>query len=290
MTSLRDLAELVRLPAALTAPGDVFSGAAAAGALRGWRPAALAASSVCLYWAGMALNDYADRDLDAVERPERPIPSGRVTPATALRLAGGLTATGLALAAASGRRPLATAIPLAGAVWAYDLLAKPTPAGPLVMGSARFLNVLLGASTAPRGRRSGLPAALAVGTHVTAVTALSRGEVHGSSPATARAALSVTAAVTATVAASSLRSGRPPARLAAAGCAAGYAASVGRAQAAAVRSPDAGTVRRATRSGIHGLVPLQAALMAGRGAVAAAAALLAAGPALRAGAKLVSPT
>ena len=34
--------------------------------------------------AGMALNDYADREIDAVERPGRPIPSGRVTPEFAL--------------------------------------------------------------------------------------------------------------------------------------------------------------------------------------------------------------
>ena len=168
MTALRDLAELVRFPAALTVPGDVLAGAAAAGTLRGWRPVALAASSACLYWAGMALNDYADRELDATERPERPIPSGRVTPGTALGLAGGLTATSLVLAATTGRRALATALPLAGAVWAYDLLAKPTPAGPPVMGTARFLNVLLGGAAASR---RALPAALAVGTHITAVTA-----------------------------------------------------------------------------------------------------------------------
>jgi hypothetical protein len=32
------------------------------------------ASSVALYWAGMALNDYADATVDAVERPQRPCP------------------------------------------------------------------------------------------------------------------------------------------------------------------------------------------------------------------------
>ncbi|WP_375373510.1 UbiA family prenyltransferase, partial [Micromonospora sp. ATA51] len=52
-----------------------------------WTPdAALAGASVLLYWAGMAANDWADRHLDAVERPERPIPSGRVSPPAALGL------------------------------------------------------------------------------------------------------------------------------------------------------------------------------------------------------------
>ena len=74
----------------LSVPGDVLVGAAASGQVRDVpRAAGLAAASSCLYLAGMALNDYADRDVDAVERPGRPIPSGRVTPGFALGLAGG---------------------------------------------------------------------------------------------------------------------------------------------------------------------------------------------------------
>ena len=52
------------------------------------RTAGLVASSSCLYLAGMALNDYADRDVDAVERPGRPIPSGRVSPGVRARARG----------------------------------------------------------------------------------------------------------------------------------------------------------------------------------------------------------
>ncbi len=286
--SARDIAELVRLPAALSVPGDALAGAAAAGTL-GRRTVALAASSTCLYWAGMALNDYADRELDAEERPERPIPSGRVSPATALRIAGGLTGAGLLLSAVAGRRAVAVAVPLAATVWAYDLVAKPTPLGPVVMAAARSLDVLLGGSAAPR---RALPAALALGAHTCSVTALSRGEVHGSTPRVAGAALATTAGVAAAVAGTALRRrrGSRPARLASVALAGAYAYSVGRAQAAAARTPDAATVRRATGTGIRGMVPLQAALVAGGGAVAAAAALMAAVPAIRAAAKGISPT
>lgn len=289
MTTARDIAELIRMPAALTVPGDVLAGAAAAGTLRGWRPVALAASSTCLYWAGMALNDYADRDLDAEERPERPIPSGRVSPRTALQLSSGLTLASLALAASTGRRALAVAVPLAGAVWTYDLVAKPTAAGPVVMGASRFLDVLLGGSAAPR---RALPAALAVGGHTTALTVLSRGEVHGATPTMAGAALATTAGVASAVALDAARATRrrPLARLVSAALAGTFAMNVGRAQLEAVRSPDAGTVRRATRTALHGLVPLQGALIARRGAVGVAAALMSAGPALRAAAKVMSPT
>ncbi|GAB3985763.1 UbiA family prenyltransferase [Plantactinospora veratri] len=146
MPSLRDLTELVRAPAALSVPGDVVAGAAAADALDRRVPG-LAGASVLLYWAGMAANDLADRELDARERPERPIPSGRVSPGFALGVSAGLTAAGIGLAGlAGGRRALAVAVPLAGAVWAYDLWAKNTAAGPAVMATCRGLDVLLGAS------------------------------------------------------------------------------------------------------------------------------------------------
>lgn len=189
-TRLADLAELVRAPAALTVPGDVLAGAVAAGNLRPARLAGLAASSIAIYWAGMALNDWADRDLDATERPERPIPSGRVSPSTALTLASSLTATGLALSALSGGRPtFRTSLALAATAWTYDLTAKNTPAGPAVMAAARSLDVLVGAGP---NRRAALRPALAIGTHILATTYISQGEVHGSTPTSSRAALAAT--------------------------------------------------------------------------------------------------
>ena len=201
MTSLRDLAELVRAPAALSVPGDSLAGAAAAGWPAGRRTALLPVASICLYWAGMALNDWADRELDAVERPERPIPSGRVPPQTALALAAGLTATGVGLAAVAGGPPAAAvAALLAGAVWAYDLSAKSGPGSTAVMASTRGLDVLLGAAAggAPALRSALAPAAL-LAAHTAGVTALSRGEVHGTSSSTARGAVAVTAVVSALV-------------------------------------------------------------------------------------------
>ncbi|MFG1968773.1 SCO3242 family prenyltransferase [Nonomuraea fuscirosea] len=199
MAGLRDLLELVRAPAALSVPGDVLAGAAAGRALGG-RTAGLACSSVCLYWAGMAANDWADRHLDAVERPERPIPSGRVAPGTALGVATGLTVAGLALAGLTGgRRALAVAVPLAGAVWAYDLAAKNTRAGPAAMALCRGLDVLLGAAPG-RAPAAALPAALSVAAHTYLLTALSRGETAGTTRRTPATTLTATLALTATVA------------------------------------------------------------------------------------------
>ena len=290
MTRITDLADLVRLPATLTVPGDALAGATAAKWPRGRRTALLPVASVCLYWAGMALNDYSDRNLDALERPERPIPSGRVLPNTALGVAAGLTGVGLGLAAASGRQAFAVALPLAATVWTYDLLAKSTYAGPLLMGVARGLDVVLGA--AGNVRAATVPA-LVVGAHATAVTALSRGEVHGSHVTVPVAALAATVIITACMVAApphhtSAATGAQ--RAAALTMTAAYAVSVGRAQARAVRSPDADSIRRATGAGIRGLIPLQAAHLATAGHVRSALALITLGPLARAGARRFSPT
>ena len=244
----------------------------------------------------MALNDYADRDVDAVERPERPIPSGRVQPVQALALAAGLTAAGVGTAAAAGgRQALRVAVPLAATVWVYDLAAKRTALGPVAMAAARGLDVLLGG--AGQAHRAALPMA-AVAAHTAGVTALSRGEVHGSRRSIAAAAFGTTVAVAALAGVpSSLLAGQPqPAgrgtrsEIVAAALAATYAVTVGRAQAAAAERPDGPTVRRATGAGMRGLIPLQAALTARTGAVAAAGVLVTMGPVARSAAKVVSPT
>ncbi|MFC9745841.1 UbiA family prenyltransferase [Streptomyces niveus] len=158
---LRAWAELLRVSALFTVPGDALAGAASAG-VRPNRGTALAVgASLCLYEAGMALNDWADRDEDALERPHRPIPSGRITPNAALTAAGALTATGLFLASRAGRPTLALSTALAATVWAYDLRLKHTAAGPAAMGAARALDVLMGATaTLSTSRRTGatLPA------------------------------------------------------------------------------------------------------------------------------------
>lgn len=254
------------------------------------RRLAMPISSACLYWAGMALNDWADRDLDAVERPERPIPSGRVSARTALTTAGALGAAGVvASAIIGGRDAMRVSLPLAALVCAYDTLAKQGPAGPVVMASNRGLDVLLGASAAPA--RAWEPAA-AVAAHTVAVTTLSRDEVHGSTPARAGAVTATTAAIAVTGAVRALtdRRTRVRDRVAAAALSVGYGAAVGRAQANATTDPAAPTVRAATARGIRGFSLLQASWLARRGRLAAACGVLAADPLVRFASRRMSTT
>lgn len=101
----RAWAELLRVSALFTVPGDALAGAAASGRRPNGSTALAVGASLCLYEAGMALNDWADRAEDAVDRPHRPIPSGRIAPGAALAAAGALTAAGLGLAARAAARP-----------------------------------------------------------------------------------------------------------------------------------------------------------------------------------------
>ncbi len=312
------LVRLVRLPAVLTVPGDVLLGAAWSEEGGPAGVAVLALGSSLLYLGGMALNDWADRARDARERPGRPIPAGEVAPAVALGSAVALTAGALVAGGlARGGRGLRAAARLASVVWTYDLVAKDTPAGPWAMALARALDVSMGALPAaqpgaggrfrlmeapppapsagagagrrPRGAR--LPAAV-VGAHALLLTLVSAREVSGGTPALARCALGGFAA-TAAAAAGLALGGRPAAGLAlgrrrrggeralALACLALYGATVGRAGVDAVRRPDPARLQRLVGAGVLATMPLQAALLAGRGRRAAACAVLAGWPVAR---------
>jgi len=275
-STLHDHLDLVRAPAVLSVVGDTLAGAAAAGHRLTPRRALLPLASACLYAGGMALNDYADRHLDAIERPERPVPSGRVTPRRALQVATGLTAAGIGLAAAGGgRRALAVAVPLAACVWTYDTVAKDRAAGPVVMAACRGLDVLLGAGVGHL--RPALPAAAALAAHTAGVTVLSRGEVHGTTSPVAATVAAGTVAVTGAVVAGALGGRSRPegavARTLAVVGAVAYAASALPRQADAALTPSADNARTATRAGIQAMVPLQAAWAARGGSVGSAVAL-----------------
>jgi 4-hydroxybenzoate polyprenyltransferase len=152
--------QLVRLPNVFTAMADVAMGYlfVTLGPPDWLLFLLLLAASSCLYMAGMVLNDLFDVEQDTRERPQRPIPSGAISLATAQQIGWGLLAGGLVLAGcASGVAMRSTdlwwrsgliAILLAATIVLYDAVVKPTLAGPLAMGLCRMLNVLLGMSVA----------------------------------------------------------------------------------------------------------------------------------------------
>lgn len=140
--------QLLRLPTVFTAMADIFLGFLLTHGR--FQPeldfGLLLLASSCLYLAGMVFNDVFDRRVDAVERPGRPIPSGRVSTTAAVRLGILLVLAGIGAANIVGWPSLLVAGLLVVCIFAYDGGLKRTPLGPLAMGSCRFLNVMLGAS------------------------------------------------------------------------------------------------------------------------------------------------
>ena len=127
-----------------TVTSNVLAAVALAGATAGWLPIAVVCIGMSLlYVAGMFLNDAFDRTIDAIERPDRPIPSGQVTAAAvfaagfALLAFGVLAIAGLALTTGAGWLPIASVVVLAGLIVFYDMNHKRNPLAPFVMGLCR---------------------------------------------------------------------------------------------------------------------------------------------------------
>ena len=159
----RAWAQLVRVPNTLTSCADVLAGfvlAAGIGRFESVGPSLLVISlaSICLYWAGMVLNDVHDIEEDKAQRRNGPLVRGLIAVGTARKAGWGLLFAGIGLATVSafllpdpGETPSywivgANAVILAVLIVAYDSSIKATAFGPLLMGLCRGFNMLLGVS------------------------------------------------------------------------------------------------------------------------------------------------
>jgi UbiA prenyltransferase family len=119
----------------------------AGGALADPRTLPLLIALSLFYVAGMFLNDAYDAEIDARERPERPIPSGEVSADTVFRAGFGMMAAGLALLAwtgygpegGTGLGPVMGGLGLGAAIVLYDRRHKDNPLSPVLMGICRML-------------------------------------------------------------------------------------------------------------------------------------------------------
>ena len=273
---LRPYLELLRPANVATALADVLAGFALAGLAN--RPSLpwLLLSTVCLYGGGIVLNDVFDRDLDRAERPERPIPSGRVSTAQAAMFGGTLMAAGVGSAAMASRAALLMSLAIAGCVLLYDAWGKRHAAiAPLNMGMCRALNLLLGAAAVPAALPRVWPIAGIPLLYIYAVTAVSRGEVHGGSSRTAATALRVLLGALTALLVIVLRAGAYP--IPAVILIAVLAWRVVPAFAAARARPEPATIRIAVKRGVLSLVLLDAALAAAFAGPTYAAVVLATG-------------
>jgi 4-hydroxybenzoate polyprenyltransferase len=181
---------LMRPANIVTAVSDILAGIAISGYIgqqpwNGWPIILLILSTIGLYGGGVVMNDYFDAELDRVERPERPIPSGLVSKTAALILGVSLLLLGIITAAlvflftASWISAiLAMVITIAALV--YDKWTKHHALlGPVNMGACRGLNLLLGISIIPSAVSLYALVAVVPMIYIAAITMISRGEVHG---------------------------------------------------------------------------------------------------------------
>ena len=135
-------------------------------------------ASVLLYAAGVVLNDVFDRNIDKIERPERPIPSGLIPVGHATVFGIVLMLAGIGLAFMATHLSGVIALVLGLSILCYDGIAKKNAFfGPLNMGICRALNLCLGMSFA--GTVEHPEYSLIHLTYIFAITLVSRGEVHG---------------------------------------------------------------------------------------------------------------
>jgi 4-hydroxybenzoate polyprenyltransferase len=144
------------------------------------------AAAALFIMAGMALNDVADAEVDARERPSRPIPSGAISRGGAWALSLFLMASGLVLLRLANPLSLVVGVLLCLSIFAYNFLLKSTFLGPAAMGLCRLLNLLTGMSLAWTGLSDGLYLAdsalwalISLWAYITLVTFLARDEVQG---------------------------------------------------------------------------------------------------------------
>lgn len=185
--------QLTRPANVVTAIADIWAGFAIAGGwsymISNWEKGSadfwqnllwLSLSTIGLYAGGVAFNDIADAELDAVERPERPIPSGRASKSTAIIFATSLLVFGVVMAFMVNWIAGVLAIAVSLCALVYDYWGKhQSILGPINMGLCRTGNLLLGVAVAPEVLEKLWPIGVLPLIYVAAITMVSRGEVHG---------------------------------------------------------------------------------------------------------------
>ena len=123
-----------------TTVSDVVAGAVLVVAAPAAGTVAVVAVAMALFYtAGMILNDVLDEAIDRVKRPERPLPSGRVSRRAAILAVAGLLAVGELLLALEGLEPALAGLALIALIVLYDAWHKGNALSPVLMGGCRAL-------------------------------------------------------------------------------------------------------------------------------------------------------
>lgn len=139
VTTVNALLRLSRVSNLPTVWSNVLAASMLAGGLELGSLALVLVAMSALYTGGMFLNDAFDRAVDERERPERPLPSGHISPGTVWIVGGALLAGGVIVLASFGANGAIGGLALAAAILIYDAWHKGNPLSPLIMGLCRAL-------------------------------------------------------------------------------------------------------------------------------------------------------
>ena len=149
MGTIRDYLVLIRFPNLFTIPSNIIVGFSQLVLF----PEAgmenlllLMTTSILLYVVGIIINDYRDLEIDRKERPDRPLPAGKISPRSALAFVFVATISAIFLATLVGIPSVLLAVILLITIIAYDCWLKNNFLGYFAIALARVINVVLGYS------------------------------------------------------------------------------------------------------------------------------------------------
>jgi len=184
--NIKPYLQLTRPANIITAVSDILAGIAIAGfsfSLEGidiWKAVFLCISTIGLYGGGIVFNDIFDLELDRLERPERAIPSGKVSLTSAIIFGIVLLLTGIVAAWFNSPISAGIAALVAACALVYDKVGKHHNfLGPINMGLCRGGNLILGMSIIPAAIEQWWLIGILPVCYIAAITMISRGEVHG---------------------------------------------------------------------------------------------------------------
>ena len=253
----------------VTAVADILAGIAIAGYLSQdndtYTPILLLIlSTIGLYGGGVVMNDVFDADLDAKERPERPIPSGLVRESEGAILGILLLVAGVAVAFQLSTMSGSIALLIALAALVYDKFGKHHRfLGPINMGLCRGLNLLLGISVVQPLVSEYWYLGVVPVIYIGAITMISQGEVHGGNKSTLYLAAALYGIAMLSVLYASVVRNEELVTIIFIGL---WAVMVFLPLKAAVRNPEGRMIGRAVKAGVLALILMNAAWAAAFGA------------------------
>ncbi|MGZ8550313.1 MAG: UbiA-like protein EboC [Chitinophagaceae bacterium] len=275
MQRLTGFLRLMRPANIVTAIADILAGVIISGYLA--LPAysllpvfLLVIVTIGLYGGGVVFNDVFDAELDKIERPERPIPSGLITVRSASILGGLLLLMAIVTAAFVHGAELMSlsvllAVSIAIAALIYDRWGKHHSWwGPVNMGLCRGFNLLLGMSINPAAVMQYWWIGIFPVIYIGAITMISRNEVHGGKKKTLYAAASLYLIVLAAISwfANSNNQG-----LYAIGFIVFFAIMIFLPLSKAIKDPVAKNIRQSVKAGVLAVIVMNAAWAAAFGSI-----------------------